>query len=46
MNQMNAHIEHEDQRYPLSGLTSRIIGCAVEVHKTLGPGFEVEIEVH
>lgn len=32
--------EHEDARYPLSHLTSRIIACAMEVHKTLGPGFE------
>ena len=31
---------YEDAQYPLSGLTSRIIGCAIEVHKTLGPGFE------
>ncbi len=31
---------YEDQRYPLSSLTSRIIACAVEVHRTLGPGFE------
>jgi GxxExxY protein len=31
---------YEDERYPLSSLTSRIIACAVEVHKTLGPGFE------
>lgn len=31
---------YEDGRYPLSQLTSRIIGCAIEVHKTLGPGFE------
>ena len=26
--------------YPMVELTSRIIGCAIEVHKTLGPGFE------
>jgi len=26
--------------YPLSELTGRIIGCAQEVHRTLGPGFE------
>src|SRR3990172_1204253 len=31
---------YEDAQYPLSGLTSKIIGCAIEVHKTLGPGFE------
>ena len=29
-----------DSQYPLSNQTSRIIGCAIEVHKTLGPGFE------
>lgn len=32
--------DFENGRYPMSGLTSRIIACAVEVHKTLGPGFE------
>jgi GxxExxY protein len=31
---------HEDARYKFSELTSRIIACAIEVHKTLGPGFE------
>src|SRR3990172_3134047 len=31
---------YEDAQYPLSELTSRIIACAIEVHKTLGPGFE------
>lgn len=31
---------HIDRQYPLSELTSRIIACAIEVHKTLGPGFE------
>ena len=40
MKEMKGWTTHEDERYPLSGLTSRIIGCAVEVHKTLGPGFE------
>ncbi|MDO8683423.1 MAG: GxxExxY protein [Armatimonadota bacterium] len=29
-----------DDRYPMSELTSRIIACAIEAHKTLGPGFE------
>jgi GxxExxY protein len=38
--EMKGKEEHEDSRYPLSSLTSRIIACAVEVHKTLGPGFE------
>ncbi|MCE5199110.1 MAG: GxxExxY protein [Armatimonadota bacterium] len=37
---MNAANDYQDPRYPLSDLTSRIIACAVEVHKTLGPGFE------
>lgn len=27
-----------DERYMYSELTSRIIGCAIEVHKSLGPG--------
>ena len=31
---------HVDERYMMSELTSRIIACAVEVHRTLGPGFE------
>ncbi len=26
--------------YKFSELTSKIIGCCIEVHKTLGPGFE------
>ena len=33
-------IEHVDKQYPLSELTSRIIKCAMEVHRSLGPGFE------
>ena len=37
---MNASTEHVDRQYPLSELTGRIIKCAIEVHKTLGPGFE------
>lgn len=28
------------EHYPLSDLTGRIIGCAMEVHRVLGPGFE------
>ena len=39
--------------YPLSDLTGRIIGCAMEVHKHLGNGFQeviyqraLEIEMH
>lgn len=31
---------HIDENYEYSELTSKIIGCAIEVHKTLGPGFE------
>lgn len=31
---------HIDEQYKFSELTSRIIACALEVHKTLGPGFE------
>jgi len=27
-------------KYPLSGVTARIIAAAKEVHRTLGPGFE------
>jgi GxxExxY protein len=26
--------------YPLSDLTGKIIGCAMEVHRVLGPGFQ------
>jgi hypothetical protein len=26
--------------YPLSDITDRIIGAAIEVHRNLGPGFE------
>lgn len=28
------------QTHPLQELTSRIIACCIEVHRTLGPGFE------
>lgn len=31
--------EHVKPEYPLSELTSGIIAAAVEVHRTLGPGF-------
>ena len=31
------------QRYPLSDLTKRVIGCAIDVHKKLGPGFVEKI---
>jgi GxxExxY protein len=37
---MNSSSPYEDTNYPHSALTSRIIACAVEVHKTLGPGYE------
>lgn len=37
---LKTRTDHENSDYPLSGLTSRIIACAIEVHKTLGPGFE------
>lgn len=40
MNEMNSTVLHTNQQYPMSDLTSRIISCAIEVHKTLGPGFE------
>jgi GxxExxY protein len=29
-----------DEKYPESELTSKIIGCAMEVHKLLGNGFQ------
>ncbi len=29
-----------NKAYPLSELTGKIIGCAMEVHKTLGNGFQ------
>ena len=32
------HRGTETQRTELNALTSRIIGCAIEVHRTLGPG--------
>jgi len=34
-----AEMQNSDS-YPMVELTSKIIGCAIEVHKTLGPGFE------
>ena len=30
----------EKPKYPLSDLTGKIIGCAMEVHSTLGNGFQ------
>ena len=29
-----------DNKYKHSDLTAKIIGCAIEVHKTLGNGFQ------
>jgi GxxExxY protein len=29
-----------DSRYPLSGLTAKVLAAAHEVHRVLGPGFE------
>jgi GxxExxY protein len=29
-----------NSNYPLSDLTSKVIGCAIEVHKILGNGFQ------
>jgi GxxExxY protein len=29
-----------DEKYKYSALTAKIIGCAIEVHKTLGNGFQ------
>ncbi len=31
--------ENTEDRYPNSKITDKIIKCAIEVHKTLGPGF-------
>lgn len=33
-------MEIVNDKYPLSELTGKIIGCAMEVHKTLGNGFQ------
>ena len=33
-------LKTQGQHYPYSDLTQRIIGCAIKVHKTLGPGFK------
>jgi GxxExxY protein len=39
MNEPQRHGGTEDANLTdLNGLTSRIIGCAIEVHRTLGPG--------
>jgi GxxExxY protein len=31
--------EYPETKYPHSEITDKIIKCAIEVHKTLGPGF-------
>lgn len=31
--------EYTEDKYPYSEITDRIIKCAIEVHKVLGPGF-------
>ena len=31
--------EYTEGKYPYSEITDKIIKCAIEVHKTLGPGF-------
>ena len=36
MNEPQRHGDSENAE--LNALTSRIIGCAIEVHRTLGPG--------
>jgi GxxExxY protein len=33
-------MEYINERYKYSELTSQIIGCAIEVHKVLGNGFQ------
>jgi len=33
----------KDEKARLDGITERIIGCAIEVHRTLGPGFPESI---
>jgi GxxExxY protein len=33
-------MKHVDEKYKYSELTSKIIGCAIEVHKILGNGFQ------
>jgi len=33
------YTEYTEEKYPYSKITKRIIKCAIEVHKVLGPGF-------
>ncbi|MBN1899541.1 MAG: GxxExxY protein [Spirochaetes bacterium] len=35
--------EYTELNYPHSKITDKIIKCAIEVHKTLGPGFQENI---
>ena len=37
---MAAGNNYTNQKYPLSGLTGKIIRCAIEVHQHLGNGFQ------
>lgn len=32
------HEEHEGREVEFDGISNRVIGCAIEVHRTLGPG--------
>ena len=36
-------MQYDNQQYPHSDLTDKIIKCAIEVHKKLGPGFVEKI---
>ena len=38
-NDSTGQAEYTEKKYPNSEITSRIIKCAIEVHKVLGPGF-------
>ncbi|MCX6348590.1 MAG: GxxExxY protein [Candidatus Aureabacteria bacterium] len=35
--------DYQSKGYPHSELTEKILGCSIEVHKTLGPGFLEQI---
>jgi len=37
--QTTENTEYTENKYPFSEITDKIIKCAIEVHKTLGPGF-------
>jgi GxxExxY protein len=32
------HLNHEEHEVKFDGLSNQVIGCAIEVHKALGPG--------